>query len=166
MSYTDFVIDTTTYASWKKHKESSIWKNSLFECFHDIPSPRSKGAEGERLIEEFMISTGHKVERAKSSDYDRIISGYKTEIKTSTTWNNTENKFTWQQIRNQDYERIIFLGINPNNIKIYWASKTDLIKYVFSVDYFRQHAGKSGKQELYWLQGIDKLDWFRNIESF
>lgn len=166
MTYTDFILETSTYASWKKHKQTSIWKHSLFECFHDIPSPRSKGAEGEKLVEEFMSSLGHTVIRAKSSDYDRVISGYKTEIKTSTTWNGTKDKFTWQQIRNQDYDRIIFLGINPNDINLYWATKQDLVKNVFSIDSFRQHAGKNGKQELYWLQGINKLSWFRNIESF
>jgi hypothetical protein len=166
MNYTNMVTSLPIYKTWQIKEEKSIWKNSIFEFFHKIPSPRSKGSQGEKLVEQFMTELGHSVSKPESSDHDRIISNYKTEIKVSTSWDNTENKFTWQQIRDQDYERIIFVGINPNNIEIFWATKSDLKKNIFGKDKYRQHGGKKGKQDLYWLQSVHKLAWFRDIGDF
>jgi len=163
---TKLVKKLPIFESWNHKTKPSIWTDSSFKPFHDISSPRSKGAQGERLVEEIMKSLGHIVERPSSSNYDRIISGHKTEIKVSTTWNNIENNFTWQQIRRQVYDRIIFVGINPNSIDLFWATKKDLDKHIFSKDKFRQHAGKKGAQELYWIQGAARLNWFRDIEGF
>lgn len=113
-----------------------------------------------------METLGHKVTRPESSDHDRIISNHKTEIKVSTTWNEELNNFTWQQIRDQDYDRIIFVGINPNDISVWWATKDDLREYVLGQDSKRQHAGKDGGQELYWLQGSKGEQWFRDLADF
>lgn len=165
MTHTNMVLSLPVYSSWKKKKEETIWKNSHFRYFRDMSS-KSKGAEGEKLVHQFMEKLGHIVSRAKNSDFDRYISGHKTEIKVSTSWDEVEDKFTWQQIRNQEYDRIVFVAINPNDVKFYWASKADLKKYVFDKDEYRQHSGKNGGQELYWLQGVSKMPWFRDIESF
>lgn len=165
MTHTNTVLSLPVYSSWKKKKEETIWKNSLFRYFRDMSS-KSKGAEGEKLVHQFMEKLGHAVFRANNSDFDRYISGHKTEIKTSTCWDEIENKFTWQQIRNQEYDRIIFVGINPNDVVFYWATKEDLKENIFNINERRQHSGKNGGQELYWIQGVTKMPWFRKIESF
>ena len=118
------------------------------------------------MVQQVMEALGHRVERPTSSEHDRIIDGWKTEIKVSTTWNETLDNWTWQQIREQDYDRIIFVGINPNDVSIWWATKEDLRQFVLGRDEMRQHAGKDGGQELYWIQGSGVKPWFREMNSF
>ena len=162
---TDLVESLPIFQKWEAAKQS-IWANSKFESFRNIPSPKSKGAQGEKLVSQIFEQLGYEIEKPLNSDHDRIIGGYKTEIKLSTTWNETLFNWTWQQIRDQDYERIIFVGINPNECYVYWATKEDLRKHILGQDQHRQHAGKDGGQELYWIQGSGRQDWFRDISTF
>ena len=112
-----------------------------------------------------MEHFGYKVTKPKNTDHDRIIDGYKTEIKLSTTWNEVLSNWTWQQIRDQDYERLIFVGINPDSISIWWATKSDIKEFILGRDSCRQHAGKDGGQELYWIQGSSGEKWFREMST-
>lgn len=170
--HTESVVSLPIYEQWKNNKNKSIWKDSIFECFNSINSPKSKGSQGEKLVKQFMEKQGHKIEgritssKRKSSDYDCIIDGMFVEVKTSSTWGDVLDNFTWQQIRNQDYDRIVFVAINPNDVTFYWATKDDLKEHIFGRDEYRQHAGKDGKQELYWIQGVKNMPWFRDIKDF
>jgi hypothetical protein len=167
MNLTEEALATQTYKSWGSRNVNSIWPGSNFEPYKMIASSRSKGAEAEKLCAEMMERRALRVRRSTNSGHDRIIGGYKTEIKASTCWDETPNKFKWQQIRpHQDYDRIIFMGINPNDIQLYWATKDDLEIFVFGNDAYRQHAGKDGGQELYWIQSTSIPGWFRDIEDF
>lgn len=165
MTHTALIESLPIYQKWESSKQS-IWEGSKFQSFRNIPSPKSKGAQGERMVQQVMEALGHRVERPTSSEHDRIIDGWKTEIKVSTTWNETLDNWTWQQIREQDYDRIIFVGINPNDVSIWWATKEDLRQFVLGRDEMRQHAGKDGGQELYWIQGSGVKPWFREMNSF
>lgn len=170
-NYKDTVKASKTYKGWqKKNKELERWKGSTFECYRFLGSPKSKGAEGEKMVHELMEEIyGHEVLKAKgrSAPYDRIINGIKTEIKSSSSWGQDDDCFTWQQLRElQDYERVIFMGVNPESVYFWWCTKKDLEKHVFSNDRCKQHGGKDGEQELYWLNNIFKMDWFRDIETF
>lgn len=118
------------------------------------------------MVQQFMESLGWEVTKPENTDHDRIIDGYKTEIKVSTTWDETLDNWTWQQIRDQDYERAIFVGVNPNDISIWWVTKDDLRKYIIGRDSKRQHAGKDGGQALYWIQGSSGENWFRDMSSW
>jgi hypothetical protein len=163
---TEFFENTKELKKIKESKNNSIWKNSKFEDFKDLSS-RSKGVKAEKIVEEIMIhSYGHTVSKPLY-DGDRLIDGHEVEIKASTCWEENIDSFTWQQIRSkQKYDRIIFVGINPNDAKMWWATKEDLEKHIFCGDNYRQHGGKKGGQDLYWLQGCSKQDWFREIETF
>ena len=68
-----------------------------------------------------------------------------------------EDNFRWSKIRNQPYERIIFVGINPNEAKLAWATKDDLQKWVFT-DSNRQHAGKNGGLDIYLVSGSIEMN--------
>ena len=164
-NFTSIVESLPIYECWESSKQS-IWEDSKFQSFRNIPSPKSKGSQGEKLVQQLMQSLGHKVTKPLNSDHDRVIGGYKTEIKVSTTWNEVLNNWTWQQIRDQDYDRIIFVGINPDEIFVWWATKEDLYQNIIGNDSKRQHAGKDGGQELYWIQGSAKQTWFRDLATF
>jgi hypothetical protein len=149
-----------------------FWQGSLFESFWLMSSPKSKGARGERLAADIMESLGHDILRdgsgkpcRRGSDYDITVDGQRTEVKLSLTWGAAENQWTWQQIRDQDYDRIIFIGINPNNVKMWWATKEDLLKHVIGNRAFQQHGGKKAAGNTYWINR--KIpSWFREIETW
>lgn len=152
-----------------------FWRNSLYESFFLMSSPKAKGSRGERLAAEVMETLGHDILRKKNgklarlegdADHDIVVDGHRTEVKLSLTWDGTPDRFTWQQIRSlQEYDRIIFIGINPNEAKMWWATKKDLERNIFGKACYRQHGGKDGKQELYWIKN-EVPSWFRSIEEW
>ena len=154
---TEELRSSGTLQSLQKDKSTEWWRGSMFEQFALIRSPRSRGAVGEKLVSDIMELWGSKVKRSRTANYDRIIDNIPTEIKVSTTWNCMEDNFRWSQIRNQPYERIIFGGINPNEAKLAWATKDDLQKWVFT-DSNRQHAGKNGGLDIYWVSGSIEMN--------
>ena len=163
----DFTVDalsTKRYSQWEKARQS-IWYGSRFEQLRNMSS-RKKGAEGEKMCSEIMTSLGHEVKKPESKEHDRIITPWKTEIKLSTSWNEELDNFTWQQLRNQDYERCIFIGVNPEQLKMWWCTKDDLFEHVISKDSKRQHAGKDGEQDLYWIQASAGETWFRTMNTW
>ena len=163
---TDEAIASRTYSNLNKHTTEPYWRGSVFEDFAMIRSPRSRGAAGEKLVGDIFESHGHTVKRSRTSQYDRLIAGHKIEIKVSTTWDSTPDKFRWSQIRNQPYDRIVFCGINANELKLAWAEKSELEKYVFN-DAHRQHAGKRGGLDIYWISGsIEDFHWMKPIGEF
>ena len=161
----------------EKVKAVDFWKGSLYESFF-LMSSRAKGARGERLVAEVMETLGHDILRKKNgklarlngnADHDIVVSGHRTEVKLSLPWDATLDRFTWQQIRSlQEYDRIIFIGINPNEVKMWWATKKDLERNVFGKPWYRQHGGKDGKQDIYWIKTETHgfPSWLRNIEEW
>ena len=178
MLLTEIVTNTNTYQQWHE-EDTSFWDDSKFEKLK-IMSSRKKGAQSERLTADIMEGLGCDVPRDKkgrnkkpynSSEFDLFIDGIRIEVKMSTAWDNTLNKFTWQQLRDQDYQRAIFLGINPNDLDMWWCTKDDLISHIFGRDEHRQHAGKDGGQELYWIHTsggntADVPSFFKTMEEW
>jgi len=156
------------------NRKWEMWKGSPFESFY-LSSSKGKGAKGERLIAEILEHYGFDVLRDKkgklkrlcgNSDHDIVVDNYTVEVKTSLTWGADRDMFTWQQIRSmQEYERIVFIGLNPDEMKVFWASKKDLEDNIFGKDEYRQHGGKKGDQELYWLRNHIPA-WFKSLEEW
>ena len=159
----------------EKNVGIDFWRGTLYESFFLMSSPKAKGARGERLAAEIMETLGHTILRKNdgklarldgNADHDIVVDGQRTEVKLSLTWDGQPDRFTWQQIRSlQDYDRIIFIGINPNEVKMWWATKNDLRQNIFGKSCYRQHGGKNGKQELYWIKN-EIPSWFRPIEEW
>ena len=136
-----------------------------------MPSPKAKGARGERLAADIMEALNHRVLRNRkrkpirrkgNSGHDIVVDEKETEVKLSLTWGEELNCWTWQQIRDQEYKRIIFIGLNPNEVKVWWATKQDVQKYVIGNDDYRQHGGKDGKQDVYWIRN-EIPTWFKTL---
>ena len=84
----------------------------------------------------------------------------------SLTWGEQQNCFTWQQIRPlQEYDRIVFIGVNPDSLHLWWATKEDILQHIAGHDSYRQHGGKNGGQDLYWIKN-EIPTWFRSIEEW
>jgi hypothetical protein len=180
MDLTNTALKSPTYQRWVD-SEDLFWKGSEFEKFRNFAS-RKKGKEGEHLAADLLEAQGSTIPRGKKgeptkpkgsgSEFDIFPDKIKTEVKTSSAWNGTRCAFRWQQLRDQLYERIVFIGINPNELYMWWCTKADLEKHIFGRDEFRQHAGKDGGQELYWIstQGgsltPDVPAWFRSMDTW
>ena len=128
-------------------KPDPVWAKSPFGWLLTLPS-RSKGAFGEKLVQEIFRLDGFDVKRpAAGSDHDRVINGHRIEIKLSTLW--AENKhYKFQQIRDQEYDFLLFLGLSPESAHCWLVPKKEV--YDGRVGVSHQHGGKAGRDTL-WL---------------
>jgi len=123
---------------------SNTWVGSPFEWILSRPS-RQKGKIGEQLIAGWCAARELNVVRSPDSDADRIIEGHRVEIKFSTRWEN--GLYTFQQIRDQDYEYLICLGISPFDAHAWIFRKSDIPFQTLK----HQHGGSRGR-DTWWLQ--------------
>jgi hypothetical protein len=112
------------------------WEGSPFAWIKALPS-RTKGMIGERLVANWCAGMGLDVQRSPNSDADRMIAGRRIEIKFSTLWKS--GGYTFQQLRNQDYEYAILLGISPDSASC-WVLPKDVALRMSTP----QHGGASG----------------------
>lgn len=126
-------------------EKDSQWARSPFAWIKTRPS-RQRGKIGEQLVAGFCAAKGLDVVASGDTEADRIIAGYRVEIKFSTVWKS--GRYTFQQIRDQDYAYLICLGLAPFDAKCWVASKAELYKHV--IGHTPQHAGRAGS-DTFWL---------------
>lgn len=131
--------------------EDDPWIGSPFEWILKVPS-RTKGAIGEKLVEQWALRKGFEVTRTGTSEADRNINGHPIEIKLSTLWANGGFKF--QQIRNQAYEHCFCIGISPFEVNAWLLPKELLLEKV--IGHMGQHTGAAGADTA-WLN-FDKSE--------
>jgi hypothetical protein len=115
------------------------WEGSPFDWIRSRPS-RQRGAIGEQLVAGWCAAKGLDVTRSSSSDADRVIHGHRVEIKFSTLWQSRVYKF--QQIRDQEYDYLLCLGVSPFDAHAWLLPKAALYEYV--IGHMGQHTGASG----------------------
>lgn len=156
----DFELLASSANYIKKDLENDYlaWKDSPFEWVLNLPAG-SKGKLGKHLIYQWCAVKGLSVDRSPDSEADMLLNGHRIEIKLSTLWKSGIYKF--QQIRDQDYEYAICLGISPFEAHCWVISKDLLRKYV--IGHMGQHTGSDG-QETSWITVDPKrpLDWLQN----
>jgi len=132
--------------SCKRHytkKGHAPWAGSPFEWMVPKISSRQRGKIGEQLIKSWLENHGLKVEPSKDTQADLLVAGHRCEVKFSTLWEKGIYKF--QQIRKQNYDFLICLGISPFDAHCWVIPKAVAWNHATS-----QHTGKSGK-ETRWL---------------
>lgn len=127
------------------YRKEDSWAGSPFAWILETPS-RTKGAIGEKLVAAWAASKGFDVVRSPSSQADRIINGHRIEIKFSTLWKSGGFKF--QQIRDQEYDFCLCLGVSPFDAQAWLIPKSVLSQRVIGV--MGQHTGGGGT-ETAWL---------------
>jgi len=133
------------YIKREFEKESSAWFGSPFEWVLKLP-PGSKGKLGKRLVYQWCAIKGLSVDSSPDSQADMIINGHRVEIKFSTLWE--ANIYKFQQLRDQNYEYAVCLGISPSEAHCWVISKKILRQYV--IGHMGQHTGSKG-QETAWF---------------
>lgn len=124
---------------------NEAWHDSPFEWVLHLPTG-SKGSLGKRLVKQWCALKELSVDRSPDSEADMLINGHRVEIKFSTLWKTGIYKF--QQLRDQNYEYSILLGVSPFEAHCWVVSKVILKKYV--IGHMGQHTGSAG-QETAWL---------------
>jgi hypothetical protein len=124
------------------------WEGSPFEWILSKPS-RTIGAIGEKLIAGLSAAKGFDVTRAPSTDCDRLINGKRVEIKFSRLWKTGLYKF--QQLRDQEYDYAICLGISPFDAHCWVLPKALIMTQWGHADGLpHQHGGAAGSDTV-WL---------------
>ena len=133
------------------------WLGSPFEWILRVPS-RTKGAIGEALVAGWAAAKGFDVTRSTNSDADRVINGHRIEIKLSSLWKSGGFKF--QQIRDQDYDFALCLGISPFDAQAWLLPK--IVLHEFVIGHMGQHTGSSGS-DTSWIsfQADQPYEWMK-----
>lgn len=124
--------------------DSDPWEASPFLWIHQTRSSSRRGAIGAALVRAWARDCGSEVEAALNSGHDLRIDGLKVEVKTSLLWESGVFKF--QQIRDQDYETAVLLGIEPQKVSMWAVPKSEL----WSDRVPFQHGGRRGR-DTKWL---------------
>ena len=140
-----FSIAKALKSNYVRDEAEDPWANSPFAWIKTRPS-RQVGKIGEQLVAEWCKQKGFFVSKSGDSECDLVINGRRIEVKFSTLWESGAYKF--QQIRDQNYEYAIFLGISPFDAHCWLVSKVVLRQHV--IGHLPQHAGKAGT-DTFWL---------------
>lgn len=122
-----------------------IWAGSPFAWILSRRSSRQRGKIGEQLLAGWCAARNLNVLRSANSDADRIIEGKRVEIKFSTLWKN--GTYCFQQIRDQQYDYLICLGLSPFDAHA-WIMRKDQIPFPRLK---HQHGGSRGR-DTWWLK--------------
>lgn len=123
-----------------------LWHGSPFAWIRTRPS-RQVGAIGEALVSEWAKAEGFKVQRSPNSDADRVVNGWRIEIKMSTLWTDTRI-YKFQQIRDQDYDFCFCFGLSPQSAHSWLIPKEALLENRPGL--VHQHGGARGS-DTRWL---------------
>ena len=133
-------LATTLQADYAK--DDLPWHGSPFAWIKTRKS-RQVGAIGEKLMSGYFATKGFNVTRSSNSDADRIIEGKRIEVKFSTLWATGSYKF--QQLRDQDYDYAICLGVSPFDAHCWVIDKAEIIRRWRARDGITsQHGGAAG----------------------
>ncbi len=146
---------SANYIKADLEKDYLAWKDSPFEWVLKLPAG-SKGKLGKHLVYQWSALKGLSVDSSPDSQADMLINGHRIEIKFSTLWKSGIYKF--QQIRDQNYEYAICLGISPFEAHCWVISKSLLQNYV--IGHMGQHTGLLST-ETAWLtvDPVNPYEW-------
>ena len=138
-------IAATLKAEYVREGIVDPWADSPFSWVKLLRS-RQIGKVGEQLIAGWCAAKGANVTRSTDSEADRVIEGRRVEIKFSTLWESGVYKF--QQLRDQNYDYAICLGLSPFEADCWVISKELLRQHV--IGHKPQHKGREGS-DTFWL---------------
>ena len=122
------------------------WERSPFRWIRQQAS-RRRGKIGEQLLSGLLAARDFAIGPSGDSQSDRRVNGKAVEIKFSTLWQSGIYKF--QQIRDQQYDLLVCLGMSPFNAHGWAIPKRALHQHVFGKG-MGQHTGAAGA-ETAWL---------------
>lgn len=133
-------------------EEDYRYSNSPFSHLKRL-SAKQKGKRYELITDQVLKALGYDVRKPQSTDYDRIVDGFRCEIKGSTLSKNSIN-FSFLQIRpKQDYDKIIFSMFYPSEFVMMEMSKDVVLINIDAKIFKKQHGGNKGSSDTYLYYG-------------
>ena len=104
-------IAATLESDYSDETREEAWAGSPF---HWIPkqAPRRIATVGEELVRRWCVAKGLTVASATGKGADLVIEGHRVRLKRATL---SEGKYIINQIRDEDFEYVMFLGLSPFN---------------------------------------------------
>lgn len=124
------------------------WKASQFAWIR-MCSSRTRGGIGEKMIASWLKQHGFDIQSAPDREADWLVQGKRVEVKFSTLWE--DGAYRFQQIRDQNYDFMIMLGISPVAAHIWVIPKDDLMKFWDGGVLRGQHTGNDAS-ETAWIR--------------
>ena len=148
MKNLDEYFEDGVLQNYVKTKTYDPWIGTQYEGYLSLANTQM-GVFGEILVSKIMSKNGSDVCVRENVGHDRIIDGYKTEIKFSLS--RKLDYFTFNHIAcNKDWERVLFLGVNPeNNFRMNWIYKEDFVNNINSDNriFNHQQGGENGNND-------------------
>ena len=119
----------------------TIWEESPFGWIQQ-KSSSTRGAIGKKLISNYLTRKGFDVHQSPGRGADRIIADKRVAIKTSCLWK--KGIYKYQQIRDQDYDFVLCLGISPFDVHCWVIPKRVIMDKWHSGEIQSQHLGEKG----------------------
>lgn len=133
--------------SWPSRKRD--WEGSPFEWIANA-RPATAGAIGVAIVSEWARSIGFRVGKSRDKEADMTIESKRAEVKLSTAWASGEYKF--QQLRDQNYDFAVCLGLSPRSSHCWVIPKKDLMRLWKKDGEIRgQHCGGNRDGDTAWL---------------
>jgi hypothetical protein len=123
------------------------WDASPFGWITKEPS-RRRGMIAEQLIAAWVVERGFSVRPAANSGHDLIVEALKVEVKFSSLW--ASGVFKFQQLRDQDYEVAVLLGLEPQEVRAWIPTKDLLRRHVLGNPAAGQHTGRDAA-DTFWI---------------
>jgi hypothetical protein len=132
-----------------QHPELREWPDSAFDWTLRVATG-TRGAIGRQLAEAWIASMG--IPTGRLSEYNRhyvLAWNYRIQVKTSTLWDS--GNFRFQQIRDQNYDFLLCLGLMPTDVSAWLIPKQTVIEHLDGVG--GQHTGASARETL-WMNPV------------
>ena len=141
----------------------AFWAESPFDWIRRKMSG-SKGAIFKRLVAQYFAEKGFDVRPAPGRGADRIIGGLRIQIKGATLWSDFQS-YRFQQLRDQDHDMVICLGISPFDAHC-WVIPKDFLMDNWGVaeGLSSQHLGGDGAETAWLTVRPDSIaDWLHDF---
>lgn len=141
------------------------WFKGPFAQLKLLPA-KAKGKRFEQIATQIFEQKQMKVQKSVNTDHDRIVDGVKIEIKGSTVTKDSDDRFSFLQIRPaQDYDFLVLETFwFDGTIKFYRISKQEIIELIEKRVFVPQHGGNNGKSGTFCYNG--SLDCFEDYFWF
>lgn len=142
------------------------WAQGPFMGIKLMPA-KAKGKRFEQIAEAILKRHGHSVDKPTNSDHDRIVDGEKFEIKGSTITKDTDDVFSFLQIRpSQDYDVLVLETFHfDGTIEFYRIPKSEIQSLIDTSVLKKQHGGNKANSGTYCYNGnmipFKSYFWFK-----